>query len=274
MRPISTAAKSDWAGGLSRRLLLALPGLPVPTLLHAQAPQPGAAVAPGGRLRAAIITSNPVLVTMGPDGSPGGVTVDLARALAEHLSVPLQIVPYANPARYNESIGKGEWDVGLAARDPAREAVLSFSEPFMEVDGGFVARPGGTIRQAAQADGEGIRIAVAQGSAPDAFLSRSLRQAMLVRIPGGFAPSRDALISGQADLYADNIHICHRIAEAVPGAFVLEGRFNAVKMAIAVPKGNEAALPPLNEFLREAKRRNLITEAIARAGLRGVRQEA
>ena len=38
------------------------------------------------------------------------------------------------PARYNESLGKDEWDVGLAARDPSRAEHLAFSEMFMEVD--------------------------------------------------------------------------------------------------------------------------------------------
>src|SRR5882672_6630885 len=71
-----------------------------------------------GELRAALIASNPVLVTRGADGELGGVSVELARALAAKLNVPVRLIPYENPARYNESLGKDEWDVALAARDP------------------------------------------------------------------------------------------------------------------------------------------------------------
>jgi len=42
-------------------------------------------------------------------------------------------------------------------------------------------------------------------------------------------------------------------------------------MSIAVPKSNAAALPVVNDFVREAKRDGLIAEAIAQAGLRGAR---
>ena len=88
-------------------------------------------LAPKGELRAGLIASNPVLVTRGADGQIGGVSVELARALAGKLGVPVRLIPYENPARYNESLGKDEWDVGLAARDPSRAEHLAFSEMFM-----------------------------------------------------------------------------------------------------------------------------------------------
>lgn len=33
---------------------------------------------------------------------------------------------YENPAQYNESLGKDEWDVGLAARDLSTAEYLAF----------------------------------------------------------------------------------------------------------------------------------------------------
>jgi polar amino acid transport system substrate-binding protein len=59
---------------------------------------------PTGKLRAALIASNPVLVTRRPDGTLGGVSVAIAGALASHLNVPVELKPYDNPARYNESL--------------------------------------------------------------------------------------------------------------------------------------------------------------------------
>src|SRR3954453_7653139 len=124
-----------------------------------RAQNPVSLLAPNGELRAALIASNPVLVTRGIDGQLGGVSVELARALA-------------NPARYNESLGKDEWEIGLAARDPSRAEYLAFSDVFMEVDNGYVGRPGIPLKSAEEVDRPGIKVAVAQGSAPDGFLTR------------------------------------------------------------------------------------------------------
>src|SRR5207245_9726210 len=86
---------------------------------RAQAPSAASTLSPTGNLRAALIASNPVLVTRRPDGTLGGVSIAVARALAAHLSVPVELKPYDNPARYNESLAIDDWDVGLASRDPS-----------------------------------------------------------------------------------------------------------------------------------------------------------
>src|SRR3954466_11398305 len=158
-------------------------------------------LAPKGELRAALIASNPVLVMRGTEGQLGGVSVELARALAAKLGVPIRLMPYENPARYNESFGKDEWDIGLAARDPARGEYLAFSDVFMEVDNGYVARPGSSLQSVDEVDRAGIKIAVAQGSAPDGFLTRTIKNAEVVRIPGGLAAAREVLAAGRADVY-------------------------------------------------------------------------
>jgi len=228
-------------------------------------------LAPKGELRAALIVSNPVLVTRGVDGQLGGVSVELARSFATKLGVSIRLIPYDNPARYNESLGKDEWDIGLAARDPSRGEHLAFSDVFMEVDNGYVARPGLSLKSAAEVDRAGIKIAVAQGSAPDGFLTRTIKNAEIVRVPGGLTPAREALAEGRADVYGENVHLASRIAADLPGAVVLEGRFNLVQMSIAVPKLNTVALPIVNEFVRDTKRDGLVAQLIAHAGLRGVR---
>lgn len=257
---------------MRRRTFLGLAGSAAVWPFKASAQSDAATrLAPKGELRAALIASNPVLVTRKPDGQPGGVSVELARALAAKLGVPVRLLPYENPARYNESLGKGEWDIGLAARDPSRGEHLVFSDVFMEVDNGYVARPGLPLKSADEVDRQGIRIAVAQGSAPDGFLTRTIKSAEIVRVPGGLAAAREALASGRADVYGENVHLASRIAADLPGATVLDGRFNVVQMSIAVPKSNAMTLPIINGFVGDAKRDGLTARLIADNGLRGVR---
>ena len=82
---------------------------------------------------------------------------------------------------------------------------------------------------------------------------------------------RVRLATGRADVYGENVHLASRILAELPGSIVLDGRFNLVQMSIAVPKYNAAALPIVNEFVRDAKRDGLITQLISQASLRGVR---
>jgi polar amino acid transport system substrate-binding protein len=238
---------------------------------RAQGTSAAATLSVTGKLRAALIASNPVLVIRRPDGTLGGVSVSVARALAAHLGVPLELKPYDNPARYNESLASDDWDVGLAARDPSRAEHLAFSATFMEVDNGYVARPGALPANAEEVDRPGIKIAVAQGSAPHGVLSRLIKNAELVPVPGGFDPAREALSTGKADVYAENLHLAHRLADALPGSRVLPGRFNVVQMSIGVRKRGEAALPTVDEFVKRIRSDGTVQSAINEAGLRGVR---
>src|SRR5262245_44023583 len=101
--------------------------------------------------------------------------------------------------------------------------------------------------------------------------TRTIKNVEIVRVPGGFRPAREVLSAGRADVYGENVHVAYRIAAEVPGATVLEGRFNLVRMSIAAPKQNSSALAIVNDFVASAKREGLIADLIARAGLRGVR---
>jgi polar amino acid transport system substrate-binding protein len=99
---------------LSRRHFLHLAAgaaaLPAaPQIAWAQAPSAPATLSPTGKLRVALIASNPVLVTRGTDGSLSGVSVSVARTLAARLGVPVELKPYDNPVRYNESLASDDW---------------------------------------------------------------------------------------------------------------------------------------------------------------------
>lgn len=141
----------------------------------------------------------------------------------------------------------------------------------MEVDNGYVARHDAAPTAADEVDRSGVKIAVAQGSAPHTVLSRLIRNAEIIPVPGGFEPAREVLATGRADVYGENVHLAHRIADALPGAGVLPGRFNVVQMSVGVRKRAAAALPMIDEFVNRMRSDGTVQRAIAEAGLRGVR---
>ena len=87
---------------------------------------PGAAaqsvdLAPTGPLRVAVDATNAALATKDPaSGEWEGVYVDLARALARRLGIPVAFVEYASIVERDAAAGAGAWDVASDSRPPRR----------------------------------------------------------------------------------------------------------------------------------------------------------
>jgi polar amino acid transport system substrate-binding protein len=227
-------------------------------------------LAPSGELRVALI-ANSVIAPRDTKGQISGLAVDLAKALATKIGATVKIVPYENLVGFNRSIGKDEWDVAFVARDLSRVSQLAYSDVFLEVDNGYIVRPGLSARTPEEIDRTGIKIGVIQGSPLDGTLTRTIRSAEIVRIPGGFVEAREALSSRRIDAFAENVHVAYRLHAELPGTAVLTSRLSTVRLSIAVPKANISSLTSLNDFLRAAKKDGALAEALKNANLRGVR---
>jgi polar amino acid transport system substrate-binding protein len=229
-------------------------------------------LAPKGTLRVGVLISNPVLVTRKPDGTLGGVSVDLGRLIANKLQARYQEVTYDTTETFAKSFGTGAWDIAIGPRTPIAEKTVELSPPFMLVDNIYVAAPGRNFANANEVDRPGVRIAVVTNGAPDQFLSQNLKAATLVRIQGATPQIVEALRAGQADVYGSNAENVQAAADAIPGARILPGAFRTVRMVVAYPKGKSpAARQAIDAVVAEAISSSLVKKAIDRAGLRGVR---
>ena len=238
-------------------------------------PAARAELVPTAKLRVGLILSNQVLVTKDPgSGELRGVTINLGKALAQRLGVPFEPVGYANPAALVKSFGSNEWDIAFLAFDPARAKDVDFSPPYMEVDNTYLVTSNSKVASVESADRSGVTIAVPERSAPDLFLTRNLKSAQVLRVPGGAEAAIQVLTSGKADAYAENAHMLSLYADRLPGARVLEGRYTIIQHAIATPKGKAAAAEYVKAFVEEAKVNGTVAEAIRAAGLRRTRVAA
>src|SRR5262245_40696713 len=82
-------------------------------------------IAPQGKLRVGMLGYNPVLVMRRPDGSIGGVSVNLGKFIAEKLGVPLDPVIYATPEAGVQSYDKAEWDVMIGPSNVVMYSMMS-----------------------------------------------------------------------------------------------------------------------------------------------------
>src|SRR5579871_2126542 len=145
-----------------------------------------AELAPKGRLRAAINFGNSVLAQQDPAGGPPrGVSAELARELARRLGVGIDYVTFDAAGKVVEAGKTGLWDIAFLAVDPVRAAGISFTAPYVVIEGVYVVPKDSALKSIEDIDRDGIRVAVAQGSAYDLYLTRALARAKLVRRPSG-----------------------------------------------------------------------------------------
>src|SRR5258707_494565 len=145
-----------------------------------------AELAPTGRLRTAINFGNAVLAQQDPAGGPPrGVSAELARELALRLGVGIDYVTFDAAGKVFEALKAGLWDIAFLAIDPVRAGGIDFTAPYVMIEGTYLVPKDSALRTIADVDRDGVRVAVAQGSAYDLYLTRALKHAKLVRQPSG-----------------------------------------------------------------------------------------
>jgi polar amino acid transport system substrate-binding protein len=227
-------------------------------------------LAPSGKLRVGINHSNFLLVNPGsPHGAPKGVAPDLALELGKRAGLPVEFASFDAAGKTADAIRDALVDVGFIASEAERANVIEFSTAYLELPATYLVPPGSPIRTLADVDRPGMRIAVSGRSAYDLYLTRTLKNAQLVRaegIPASFKlfteQKLDALAGLKPGLMND--------AAKLPGSRMLEGHFTAVQQSIGVPKKRSAAAKYLREFVEEAKRSGLVGQLVEKHGVKGV----
>lgn len=221
-----------------------------------------AELAPTGTLRAAINLGNPVLAQGDPD-DPAGVTVDLARELAGRLGVPVSFACFDAARKSFEALTTGAADVGFLAIEPAREAEVAFTAPYVVIEGVYLVREDSPIATAAEADRPGVRIGVNRGSAYDLYLSRTLAHAEVVRGEDGVA----LFLEGDPDVAAGIRQPLARVVARHRGLRIVEPRFMEIGQAVATPRPrSEAAMAFLRGAVEELKAGGFVAAALERSG--------
>jgi len=254
------------------RLAAALALLPLLVACSVAPTAPAAAVsdlAPTARLRAAINFGNPILATRDvATGEPRGVSVDLSSELAKRLGVPVELVTYDAAGKVVEGLKSRAWDVAFLAIDPARATDISFTAPYVVIEGVYLVPRESPIRSNAEVDRAGIRVVVGAGSAYDLFLSRELKQATIVRAPTSPLVT-DTLIAQKLDVAAGVKQQLEADAVRLPGLRMLDGRFMVINQAMGMPQGRAAGAQYLREFVEEMKASGFVAQSLARHRIEG-----
>ncbi|MBU3653300.1 MAG: ABC transporter substrate-binding protein [Limnohabitans sp.] len=228
------------------------------------------AFAPTGHLRASINLGNPILANRDPStGEPFGVSIDLARAFAKRLGVGIELVVFDAAGKSVEAVRGEQADIGFFAIDPLRGEGISFTAPYVLIEGSYLVPQASPIQSNEEVDRPGVRVTVGKGSAYDLFLTRELRQAEIVRAPT--SPTVvDVFVAQQLEVAAGVKQQLEADLPRFPGHRLLPGRFMVIQQAMGTPKsrGPEAAAY-LTQFVEAMKASGFVSEALQRHGIQG-----
>ena len=175
---------------------------------------------------------------------------------------------FSNNADVFAAVKAGSVDVTFTNATPDRARDIDFSNSFLRVEQGCLVPARSPIKSLDAIDSKGVTVGVSLGSTSQKMLTNKLKNAQVVAVMS-FDEAMNKLKSGELDAFATNKAILYELSDRLPGSMVLDGAWGYEHFAAGIPKGREAALPLLNQFLREAQQNGLVVNAVQRAGLRG-----
>lgn len=224
-------------------------------------------LAPTGKLRAAINLGNGVLAQKDPASSePKGITPDLARELAKRLGVRLEMVVFESAGKVFDGAKTGAWDVAFIAIEPVRAAEIEFTAPYVIIEGTYMVPMNSPLKTVTDVDRPGVRIAVGRGAAYDLYLTRTLKDATLVRAEGGGGSALiEAFVTEKLEAAAGVRQALEAYAKTHPEVMVMQDKFMEIRQAMGAPKGRTAGAKYLSAFVEDVKTSGFVADALKRS---------
>jgi polar amino acid transport system substrate-binding protein len=219
-------------------------------------------LAPTGVLRASINLGNPVLA-QGTPSDPTGITVDLAREIGARLGVEVEFLCFDAARKSFEAMTSGAADLCFLAIDPAREAEVAFTAPYVVIEGVYAVPKDSPLTTVAAADAPGVRIGVKQGSAYDLYLTRTLKHATVIRGTDGV----DAFRAESLEAAAGIRQPITAFVAANDDVRLIDERFMQIQQAVGTTKDRRPeTVQFLRELVEELKTSGFVAESLKRAG--------
>lgn len=222
--------------------------------------------APTGELRVALNHGNRILVGRKADGSPYGISVDLAHAVATEIGAPLRFVEYERAVDVSNSASGDAWDVCFLAVDPKRAEVLDFTAPYVRIKGCYLAGPDCRAVDAKDLVDSKAAVGTVDGSAYTLTLSRLPGAERLVTYPDIHAMLR-AFDAGEVQAVAGIGDVMAQEAKTRPGTRVLAPPFMEIRQAMAIVQGRPEAATHLQTLLATMARDGRVGDILERHGV-------
>jgi polar amino acid transport system substrate-binding protein len=181
--------------------------------------------------------------------------------------VPVELLTFEAAGKVFEALKAGGIDIAFIAIEPVRAAEIDFTAPYVIIEGTYMVAKDSPLKQIADVDQPGIRISVGVGSAYDLFLTRTIKNATIVRAhTGGGSAMIELFLKDNLEAVAGVKQPLVEYAAANPTMRVMDGRFMEIKQAMGTPKGRDLAAGYLRGFVEEMKASGFVADALKRSG--------
>ena len=227
-------------------------------------------IAPTGKLRVAIAISpagGAFWSTKTESGGYAGVPVDLGKAMAAELGVPVEYVVHQNSGEITDAAAKSSWDVTFLPRDGLRETKMSFGPVYEVADATYIVKAGSTVANFQTLDQPGVKVAAVNNTTTMRGAMAHLKNATVM----GYQTYDEIfglLKGGEIDAFALSRDQLNAMAKKIPGTRVLDETFKQTLTAVAVPLNHPQSLAFVTEFMTEAKANGALRNAYDNNGLK------
>jgi polar amino acid transport system substrate-binding protein len=227
-------------------------------------------LAPKGKLRVGAYLGSPLsTVRDSKTGEIHGLSFDLGKELAKRLDLPFEPVNYQRIADVLAGMKAGDVDFTVSNAAPARAVDVNFSQTLISLELGYLVPAASPITTISEVEKAGIRVGVTQGSTSQTTIPKMLPNVTVVPAQN-LKHAIEMFERRELDVFATNKPTLFEMSDQMPGARVLDGRWGVEHIAIATPKGREAAMEYVHRFVEDVQASGLLAQAVERAGLRGV----
>jgi len=226
-------------------------------------------LAPRGVLRAGINLSNFLLVSgTAADGSPTGISPDIANLVASTLDLPCELVCFDRPGKLADAINQDIWDIGNIAFEAERAQTLDFSHPYVVIEANFLVRYDDNFLINDDIDRAGTKIAVSERSAYDLWLTDHFSQAQIIRA-SSIQAAHDLFFEKKVDVLAS---LKPKLLEDMAnhsGVRIIDPSFTAVKQSIGLAKGKAESIAFINTLIAQSIKNGWIAAQLELHGMTG-----
>lgn len=199
-----------------------------------------------------------------------GVDIELSAEFAKALGVKLSYVE-SSFAKLIEDVTSDRCDVAMHAVGvtPARQQALRFSQPYLQSDVyGVTTKANRVIREWADIDKPGVRVAVQAGTFMEPVMVAALKQAQVVIVRPPVVREQE-LEAGRVDVFMADYPYSRRLLDNADWARLVSPpqTFHLVPYAYAVKPGDDEWLRELDRFVAAIKRDGRLAAAARRYGL-------
>jgi len=196
--------------------------------------------------------SYPPFETIGVDGKPSGISVELAEALADFLNRPLRFenIPFAGLI---PSLQTGKIDVVISSMTDKEERrqSIDFSDPYLSVGLALLAGSQSPVTGPEDLDLPDRTVVVRLGTTGEIWARENLKQARLVVLERENTAVLE-VIQGKADAFIyDQMSVWKQAKQHPEATRALLTPLQTEHWAIGLRKGNEELRSEVNAFLQE-----------------------